>query len=124
MIDNYRGSLDYGEFVVDPRNEDSTPEMRSIGNWFETEEEAKEAVEKLKAWKRLKDAGFEFCGWKGRFEEHPGCIAYSFDDYYGGCAKDLDLLFGGEEVVGNIHENPELLEEENMPSNDEKEITE
>lgn len=32
---------------------------RLIGNYFETREEAEKAVEKLKAWKRLKDKGFK-----------------------------------------------------------------
>lgn len=31
-----------------------------IGNCFQTEEEAEKAVEKLKAWKRLKDSGLKF----------------------------------------------------------------
>jgi hypothetical protein len=32
---------------------------KQIGNYFETKEEAEKAVEKLKAWKRLKDKGGE-----------------------------------------------------------------
>lgn len=32
----------------------------SIGNYFETKEEAEQTVEKLKAWKRLKDKGVHF----------------------------------------------------------------
>ena len=39
-------------------------EMIEIGNYFETKEEAEKAVKKLKAWKRLKDKGFEFNGWE------------------------------------------------------------
>lgn len=35
---------------------------KAIGNYFKTREEAEKAVEKLKAWKRLKDKGFMFCG--------------------------------------------------------------
>ena len=35
-------------------------EAKEIGNYFKTEEDAEKAVEKLKAWKRLKDRGFEF----------------------------------------------------------------
>lgn len=35
---------------------------KEIGNYFETKEEAEQAVEKLKAWKRLKDKGFELTG--------------------------------------------------------------
>lgn len=37
--------------------------MEEIGNYFETEEEAEKAAEKLKAWKRLKDKGFWFDNW-------------------------------------------------------------
>lgn len=33
---------------------------QAIGNYFETKEEAEKAVEKLKAWKRLRDKGFRF----------------------------------------------------------------
>lgn len=35
---------------------------KQIGNYFNTQEEAEKAVEKLKAWKRLKDKGFKFIG--------------------------------------------------------------
>lgn len=38
-------------------------ERKEIGNFFETEEEAEEAVEKLEAAKRLKDKGFKITGW-------------------------------------------------------------
>lgn len=72
-----------------------------IGNCFETKEEAEKAVEKLKAWKRLKDKGFKFCKYSA--------LAYgeidfripdfeSWDDSDNEQVKhDLDLLFGGEE---------------------------
>lgn len=33
---------------------------QTIGNYFETEEEAEKAVEKLKAWKRLRNKGIRF----------------------------------------------------------------
>lgn len=71
--------------------------FKEIGNYFETEEEAEQAVEKLKAWKRLKDKGFRFNGWKCT-----GSISFTFDNYCGDgqpmSASDyLDLLFGGEE---------------------------
>ena len=36
--------------------------MKTLGNYFETKEEAEQAVEKLKAFKRLKDLGFKFDG--------------------------------------------------------------
>ena len=34
-----------------------TPDRKQLGNYFETKEEAERVVEKLKAWKRLKDKG-------------------------------------------------------------------
>lgn len=70
--------------------------MKSIGNYFETEEEAKKAVEKLKAWKRLKDNGFEFGDWfESCVGDDMGTIVFHYkaDEWN---KADLDLLFGGE----------------------------
>ena len=71
--------------------------MKSIGNYFETEEEAEKAVEKLKAWQRLKDKGFRFDGWD---ENHHnlGIIEFSFSNVEKTVydfSDDLGLLFGG-----------------------------
>ena len=73
--------------------------LKEIGNYFETKEEAEKAVEKLKAWKRLKDRGVEFYGWR---RNHTGTydllvrwedrIPRSYE-----VKKDLDLLFSQEE---------------------------
>lgn len=71
-----------------------------FGNYFKTRGEAKKAVEKLKAWTRLRDRGFEFCGY-----EALGCGEIHFtsdwdieDEYEKGQRrKDLHLIFGGEE---------------------------
>ena len=68
---------------------------KEIGNLFESKEDAERAVEKLKAWKRLKDKGFSFHGWNGT--EIGSNISYISEFYYEGCADDMDLLFGGEE---------------------------
>lgn len=78
-------------------------ENKEIGNYFETEEEAEKAVEKLKAVKRLKDKGFRFTG----ITPNRRYIKYNPDEIipkYGICydkaiqfEDDLDLLFGGEE---------------------------
>lgn len=67
-----------------------------IGNYFKTREEANKAVEKLKAWKRLKDKGFRFINNKiiGEYGNVTYRLTYpttAIED------KDLDLLFGGEE---------------------------
>lgn len=74
---------------------------KEIGNYFETKEEAEKAVEKLKAWKRLKDNGFKFKGWA---ETDAGKISiytqYKYINdirYFDQISHNLDLLFGGEE---------------------------
>lgn len=88
---------------------DTISDLKQIGNIFKTEEEAERAVEKLKAWKRLKDEGFRFEGIKQdytRFNQQEPMrtgkrylqFNKSEDDYW---MKenwdDLDLLFGEEE---------------------------
>ena len=65
-----------------------------IGNYFETKEEAEKAVERLKAFKRLKDKGFRFIDHIDR-DSGQGMTRYEWDGYVNG--EDLDLLFGGEE---------------------------
>lgn len=69
-----------------------TEMLKEIGNYFETKEEAEKVVEKLKAWKRLKDSGFAFYG-KG------DCLDTIKFDYgpAGYNNQDFALLFGGEE---------------------------
>ena len=91
-----------------------TETRKEIGNCFESLEEAEKALEKLKAWKRLKDKGFRFKNWES-YEETTGLsfpdrhIVNSYTaifDFNKPCRKyeiekevkaDLDLLFGGEE---------------------------
>ena len=76
---------------------------KSIGNYFETKEEAEKAVEKLKAWKRLKELGFRFIGKTCEYksDKHFGSVFFEISgeildvykdnvDFY----DDLDLLFG------------------------------
>lgn len=66
------------------------------GNYFDSREEAEKAVEKLKAFKRLKDKGFRFEGW-----EMDGTIWFETkqdeQEWSPKYRDDLDLLFGGEE---------------------------
>lgn len=69
---------------------------KEIGNYFETKEEAEKAVERLRAWKRLKDKGFRFKNWS---RNQAGTIdIFCWDNFpYNQCVKkDLDLLFGCE----------------------------
>lgn len=74
---------------------------KELGIGFETEEECQKAVEKLKAWKRLKDNGFVINKWlhtpdmnltTGSYVNIKGFIPEVVKNM-----KDLDLLFGGEE---------------------------
>lgn len=96
-------------WLVEPTNADYIDDGRytapdeleryeELGLKFNTEEEAVKAVEKLKAWTRLKDKGFEF-RW---IDMQTGQIKYSFFLKEGqkvarGDEDDLLLLFGGEE---------------------------
>ena len=45
-----------------------------IGNCFESREEAEKAVERLKAWKRLKDSGLKFKDWNKSNYDKTFCI--------------------------------------------------
>lgn len=73
------------------------PELKEIGNYFGDKESAYDALDKLKAWKRLKDKGYYFKGWhldKLHFEIELRVKEYDFvtDEL----KQDLDLLFGSE----------------------------
>ena len=97
VIEPY-GKVEY--FKLDRHwSEDLYHQFKDFGNCFETKEEVEKAVEKLKAWKRLKDKGFRFDGKTLDTAKRFGSIFYWLDenayseDYIG----DLDLLFGGED---------------------------
>ena len=75
---------------------------KAIGNYFGTREEAEKAVEKLKAWKFLKDNGFKILGIRNR--NNKSYIEWSIsqkvrDDHFMSEAfnEALHSLFGGEE---------------------------
>lgn len=83
--------------TIDPKEPEMDDFNKEIGNYFETEEEAEKAVEKLKAWKRLKDCGFKFDGW---FDGNTSLMIdtnITLSQLTPRLIKDLDLLFGGEE---------------------------
>lgn len=76
--------------------------QKQIGNYFATAEEAKQAVEKLHAWKRLKDKGFGFDGWTiDDGLKISICTNFEGGNIYSESEKeiksDLDICFGGEE---------------------------
>lgn len=82
------------------KTEELTRALVSIGNYFETPEQAEKAVERLHAWKRLKDKGFKFrlylfdsVNFNDRTSE--GKIFFRVSDDM--IEQDLDLLFGGED---------------------------
>lgn len=97
-------------YIVDPMEEDcicdakfgveleGIERAKELGIWFKTEEEAEKAIEKLKAWKRLQDAGFRFTGIsvKDGLRIHFGFFTDKESVVYG-TNDDLDLLFGGED---------------------------
>lgn len=75
--------------------------LKGIGLWFNTKEETELAIRKLKAWKRLKDGGFEFNGIG--FDEHGMLYVKTnlhITDLNAMENPDLEprlnLLFGGE----------------------------
>lgn len=81
-------------------NSDDVIFNKSIGNYFETREEAEKAVEKLKAWKRLEDEGFRFTDYDYTVYKGIGCGQIFYKENSGDINKikeDLYLLFGGED---------------------------
>lgn len=72
---------------------------KQTGNYFLSREEAEKAIEKLKAWKRLKDKGFRFNRWT--IPEEPKTphikLVIEAEMDVPDSPYDLGLLFGGEE---------------------------
>ena len=108
--EDYEASKDYWYLNCDGdviravyKSDDLKRSLIAIGNYFETEEEAEQAVEKLKALKRLKDNGFRFTGINDDEDSQElinqcGILCETESNIYH-LAKDEDflLLFGGEE---------------------------
>lgn len=71
--------------------------LHRLGNDFPSENATMKAIEKLRAWTRLKDKGFRFERW-GMGGEYGNTITFSdYIEYNDETRADLDLLFGGEE---------------------------
>lgn len=85
--------------VVRPASKEENDWLKEneIGNYFETKEEAEKAVEKLKAWKRLKDKGFKFVGWEDTNNDVNDILfELPYMEWDKNVSDDLDSLFGGE----------------------------
>jgi hypothetical protein len=87
----------YGGITRIKDDEEPIDDLIEIGNYFNSKEDAYDARDKLKAWKRLKDKGFRFLCWN---------VDYTIDFTINGQNTDnrikeynevLDLLFGSEE---------------------------
>ena len=88
-----------GEINSGDMEDDTVKDMRKIGNYFETKEEAERAVEKLKAWKRLKQNLIDHV-LKYEFDEMTEDIHANLSFTVGSyptVGNDLDLIFGGKE---------------------------
>ncbi len=80
-------------------DKEHTEEHKSIGNYYNSSKEAEKAVEKLKAWKRLKDKGFSIYSWGYEFVmvNKPAQTIILRANAVDSSNTDLDLLFSGED---------------------------
>ena len=79
--------------MFDNVEDDTVKVMREIGNYFETREEAEKAVEKLKAWKRLKDYNVKF---------NLDFVRNKIDFTYSVNNPLLSVLDGEEQIFNNM----------------------
>lgn len=88
-----------GEVCRSDIHDERTEQMKLIGNYFGTKEEAELAVRKLKAWKRLKDRGFSIYSWDYEFDmvDKPSQTIILRASAVDSSNTDLDLLFCTEE---------------------------
>lgn len=102
------GKIEFHSTVLDEI--DGTPNnamtRKIIGNYFDTREEAKQAVEKLKAFRRLEDKGFRFTitPGVGSLDIAPGKFQIEINADMpakwfccDAVQEDLEACFGGEE---------------------------
>lgn len=101
-INENGGVLKYIPFDPDGEDKVYMKYQDAIGNYFETKEEAEKAVEKLKAWKRLKDKGFRFTGINDNEESQImiyecGVLCKANIEHRLSSDPDFILLFGEDE---------------------------
>ena len=83
-----------GEILPSDFEDKTTKKSKELGNYFETKEEALATVEKLKAWKRLRDKGFKLDAVVDSFF----CLdIYMKGKPYEEIKEDLKIVFGGKE---------------------------
>lgn len=86
----------YGGITRIKDDEEPIDDLIEIGNYFNSKEDAYDALDKLKAWKRLKDNGFKFADFR-RLNDCATIIRATHDESWGEIFDDLDICFGGEE---------------------------
>lgn len=69
---------------------------RDVWNNIEKAKRIKKVIEKLEAWKRLKDCGFKFKDF-ARLNDQAYLIRATSNESWTNLYDDLELLFGGEE---------------------------
>lgn len=79
---------------IDKDDEFLISDLKEIGNYFNDKESTYDALDKLKAWKRLKAKGFKFKGWSGASGSNNQVVYCDFGKVD---VSLLNLLFGGEE---------------------------
>lgn len=84
----------YGGITRIKDDEEPIDDLIEIGNYFNSKEDAYDALYKLKAVKRLKDKGFRFRDWNIA-EDGKGITIFA--NYPSETRADLDICFGGEE---------------------------
>lgn len=67
---------------------------RDFGNCFKSEDEASAFIEKLRAFKRLRDHGLRFEKYQTRVDHY--CVNFTLDEHYPTSLADLELVFGGD----------------------------
>lgn len=75
----------------------NTATKKEIGNYFSTREEAEKTVEKLKAWRRLKDKGLKFIDFNFLKLDDQAIINIYAEVKNEYIYEDLLTLFGGKE---------------------------
>lgn len=83
--------LSWDGVVLHSADKTGWQDAKQIGNFFETEEEAEKAIEKLKAWKRLSEEKYLFSKFISLIYSLNG-NSREFDEYM----DDILLLFGDE----------------------------